>query len=61
MTIKALGENWFLAYMNANLLLIKRRRLSQKEKNKEDNIKIKIQKANDHWNDWKFHLHCKTI
>ena len=28
-----------------------------KKKQKKDNIKIKLQKANNHWNDWKFQLH----
>ena len=44
----AVGRGWFLDNINANILLIKRRRLRKKDKIKEDKIKGIPQYANYH-------------
>ena len=47
--------------MNSKLPPINKRISIQKKQIKEEKIKENIHKANDNWNNWKFHLHRKNI
>ena len=47
--------------MNDKLLPINRRWWIKKGKIKEDKIKEKFRKSNDHWNDWKLQLYWGGI
>ena len=40
---------------------INKRRLSKKAQEKGDEIKRKIYKANQDWNDWKFQIHWNEL
>ena len=61
MTIKAVVGDWFLDNENYKLPPINIIWLGKKKQNKEDNIKIKLQQANDHWNYWRLQLNCKKL
>ena len=56
-----MGGGWFLESINAKLPPIKRRRLSKKGENKEDDIKMNLWEANEHWNHCKLQLHCNNL
>ena len=47
--------------LSENLTPLNKRKLSKKAQEKEDEIKIKLQKSNQDWNDWKFHIHWNKI
>ena len=40
---------------------LKKRRLSKKSQKEEDEIKRKLHKANQDWNDWKFQIHWNKL
>ena len=61
MTIKAVGGYRFLYKMNNNITPTNRMRLRKRKQKNQDSIKINIQKANAHWNDWKFKLYWNSF
>ena len=40
---------------------LKKRRLSKKYQKEEDEIKRKLHKANQYWNDWKLQIHSNKL
>ena len=47
--------------LSEKLPLLKKRKLSKKSEEKEDGTKIKLHKANQDWNDWKFQIHWNKL
>ena len=46
---------------NEKLPPLKKRKLTKKPQEKEDEIKIKLQTANQNWNYWKFQIHWNKL
>ena len=59
--IKEVCGEWYTDKNNSKPPLINRWKLIKKKKTKEDKIKEKLQKVNDHWNYWKFQLHWNKL
>ena len=47
--------------LNEKILPLKKRKLSKKAQEKEDEIKRNLQMANQNWNNCKFQMHCNKI
>ena len=43
------------------LLPLKKSKLRKKSQKEEDEIKIKLHKANQDWNNWKFQIHWNKL
>ena len=56
-TRKEVLVQWSIANIEQNPKPLKNRRLSKKQQQQEDEVKIKLEKSNDGWNDWRFQLH----
>ena len=48
---------WFVKKLGQKLPPLNRIRLSKKSQKEEDEIKIKLHKANKDWNYWRFQIH----
>ena len=55
--LHAIGCGWYVKKLVQKIPPLNRRRLSKKSQEEEDEIKIKINEANQVWNDWRFHIH----
>ena len=60
-TSRAEGGDLFPDKINSIMLRINKRWLRKKEQNKEDDINMKLQQANENWNYWKFQLNLNKI
>ena len=52
---------WYMKKMNEKLPPLKKRKLSKKAEEKEDEIKRNLQTANQNWNEWKFQIHWNKL
>ena len=56
-----IGGVWYLNKLNQNLPPIKKRKLSKKSQENEDETEKKLQTANKYWNNWIFQIHWNKL
>ena len=61
MLLHAIGGGWYMNRLSQKLTPLKKSKLSKKAQEKDDAIKIKIQKSYQDWNDWKFQIHWNKL
>ena len=59
--LHAVGGGWYMNKSSQNIKPLRKRRLFKKLQQKEDEIKIKLQEANQAWNYWKFQIHWNKL
>ena len=50
--LHAIGGGWYMKKISEKLPTLKKRKLSKKSQEKEDEIKINMPTANQNWNEW---------
>ena len=55
--LHAIGGGWYTKQLSDKLTPLKKIKIRKKAQEKEDEIKRRLQKANQDWNDWKFQIY----
>ena len=59
--LHAIGGSWYMNKLIQKLQQLKKMRLGKKAQENDDEIKIKLHKANPAWNYWKFQIHWNKL
>ena len=60
-SLHAIGGDWYTNKLNEKLPPLKKQNISKNSQEKEDEVKINLQMANQNWNNCKFQIHWNKL